>query len=204
MEDEEDKKIMEDIRQSMEPLGRYIIQFVIGAVYVIFIQNFWLNILVSIGVLALLHYAEIEAGNGRLIGFAIVVLGWISRWSRWIHFFIEAFVLWNTLFLIGDIGMVKIVGAFVSLFLGWWFDGRIFYYFMLLVLGAVGYVLIWMVLVISMAARKEHVEAQLEKLTTEIKPYVRKLKRDKKDLNLKVSILEEKIRMLQTLVKSKP
>mmetsp|Transcript_23770 Transcript_23770/g.33260 ORF Transcript_23770/g.33260 Transcript_23770/m.33260 type:complete len:263 (+) Transcript_23770:188-976(+) len=177
-DEDEEKKMMEELRVIMEPLGMYLVRLLIGSAYVFFMQYFWTNVLITIAGSALLIQGGVDKTESSKIVIPILCMGWISRIGPWLHFFVEMLVLWIMFFLAFEGILVLGAGGLISMFLSWWFAGRIFYYIIVLLIGVVLYLLVWLFLMISVAGRQAAANQKLERFTAEVKPKVRALRNE--------------------------
>mmetsp|Transcript_12621 Transcript_12621/g.31022 ORF Transcript_12621/g.31022 Transcript_12621/m.31022 type:complete len:268 (-) Transcript_12621:178-981(-) len=198
MDEDEENKVMEEVRLVMEPFYTYLLRCLFGSIYVFLIQYFWTTILLSIaGALFIGLSGEKDAWQGLGI---VIAIAWGSRIGPWMFFFCESFILWYMLFVVGEMSAgFGVIGALISLFLGWWFAGRTFCYFISLVIGVVLSILLWGFLMASVFGRNAAAEQKLERFSSEIKPEIRKLKKEKRELQTRVKELKAQLRKLKDL-----
>mmetsp|Transcript_4148 Transcript_4148/g.7622 ORF Transcript_4148/g.7622 Transcript_4148/m.7622 type:complete len:279 (-) Transcript_4148:18-854(-) len=187
----EDQKMMENIKLTMEPIGNFLMVMMFGSAYIWLMQYFWTQVLISIFLLAIIFFANAPEANTRLA--ILLAVGWVARQGEWCRFFVESFILWCVIFIDSGSLVVTGGGALVCLFIAWWFSGRFWCYLIAMLLAIAVYLAIWLVLFVSVAGRKEAAEQQLEKHTSEIKPKIRALKKENKNLKQKIKDLESKL-----------
>mmetsp|Transcript_5198 Transcript_5198/g.9894 ORF Transcript_5198/g.9894 Transcript_5198/m.9894 type:complete len:261 (-) Transcript_5198:202-984(-) len=188
VDEAEEKKMMEDLQVTMEPAWGYLMRVLVGAVYVFCIQYFWMNVLLSLG----LGFLMLKAEDLRWMIGGAIILGWLSRQGPWLHFGVETIALGVVMFA-GLPSPWNLAGGGVALFIAWWFAGRLFYYVCLLGLGLVLILQFWLLMIVSMASRREAWESKLEKFASEVKPYVRNLRKENTELKKEIALLKAKL-----------
>mmetsp|Transcript_6982 Transcript_6982/g.10649 ORF Transcript_6982/g.10649 Transcript_6982/m.10649 type:complete len:264 (+) Transcript_6982:18-809(+) len=189
-DEEGEKKMVEDIKATLDPLFQYLVRIALGSVYIIGIQFFWVHCLITIGGIAFVVTATEPSVNIH-IG-VLVLLGWINRQTWWLGLLVEMFILWMLLFSSPDAYTI-IVGGLISLFVAWWFSGRILYYIVADVILGLLYLAFYMVLMMTVMANKAAAEARLARFVSNIKPRIRQLKKRNKDLEAENASLKEKL-----------
>lgn len=203
-DEEKKQELFDRAIDGIEPLKLVLHRSIWGGAYIFFIQYFWTSLLLSVVALVPVALPKLlddeEKKTSRLdVGKFIAVLlavTWSSRMFGWLFFIVEAAVLWFILFSDFENRKVQAGLALTSAFLAWWFSGRVFYYIVLVILLLASYALLGMFLSSVFFAvetqRVEAIETSLERFASEVRPEVRRLRKEIAVLRAKNQELETK------------